>query len=569
MNRRSFLLASFGATGALVLGACSDTDDTTTAPNGSVAPGEGTSGLAPAPRPTLRYGVGPPPDQGFPSPFAYVRGGGYVQMSLIYDTLLWNDSRGEVMPWLARSFKPSDDGLTYTFELRDDVSWQDGRPLTPDDVVFTFEYFAGQKLSPQVIVQPSQQGGVKEVVATGGQDIEFRLGRPDTTFLEFVAAAVPIVPRHVWESIPDAGKAMDPGVLVGSGPYRLDSYGPGEGSYLYVANDDYFLGRPFVERIENPPVGDAITALLAGELDAASAPFNGVRPEAVAPFRTDPAFGILDGAPGASQLGLYWNLAKGGPLADARFRQACAKAIDRADLVERLFGGNGTPGNPGWIPPGDPAHVEVEQYPFDLAAANQMLDDAGYARSGQGARQRPDGGPLRFSLLVSNAPVPPATELIVRALGAIGVELVPEALDTPSFNQRVLAGDTEMSLIGSGGMNGYPDYLRRVYASTTKLTQHAQGYVNPEVDRLCQEQLTTLDEGERMGQIAQIQRLVADDLPLLPLFYPTPFYIFRRAVFDQWYYTPGGLGGNIPTATNKQVFITGVQTGTEIRPIAE
>jgi peptide/nickel transport system substrate-binding protein len=560
MRRRTFLTASLGTAGALVLGACDSSEEATDSPT-TLEPG-GDAGLEPAPRPTLRLPGG---DSGFPSPFAYRRGGGYVQMSFIYDTLLWNDAGGEVMPWLVESFEQSDDGLTYTFELRDDVAWHDGRPLTPDDVVFTFDYFAAQTLSPQVIVQPAQQGGVAEVVATGGQIVEIRLDAPDATFLEFVAAAVPIVPRHIWEPIDNASMATDPAVLVGSGPYRLQSYTQGEGAYLYTANDDYFLGRPFVERIENLPVGDDLTALLAGELDAGGG--SGLRPEVLAPFEENPSFDMLEGDPGASQLGLYWNLARGGPLADAAFRQACARAIDREDLVDRLFGGNGVPGNPGWIPPGDSAHVAVEQYPFDPDIAGQILDDAGYTRAGDAVRQGPDG-PLRFGLLVTSPPAP-ATDLIVNALAQVGVELVPEALDTPSFNQRVLAGDVEMSLIGSGGMNGYPDYLRRVYASYTDLTQHAQGYESPEVDRLCREQLTTLDEDERQEILAQIQELVAGDLPLLPLYYPTPYHIFREETFDEWYYTPGGLGGNIPTASNKQVFITGVQTGTEIRPIAE
>ena len=562
MRRRTFLTASLGTAGVIVFGACSDEDDAAS-PRTTLANGNDSAGLVPAPRPTIRL---PGDDVGFPSPFAYMRGPGYVQMSYLYDSLLWNDADGEVMPWLASEFDQSDDGLTYTFVLRDGVTWHDGRPLTPDDVVFTFDYFAAQTLSPQVIVQPSQQGGVAEVVATGGQAIEFRLDAPDATFLEFVAAAVPIVPRHVWEPVPEAARATDPALLVGSGPYRLESYTSGEGAYLYTANDDYFLGTPFVERIENIPVGDELNALLAGDVDAAGG--SGLRPEVLAPFEADDAFDMLEGDPGAFQIGLYWNLAEGGALADVVFRHACARAIDRQNLVERLFGGNGTPGNPGWIPPGDPAHVEVEQYPFDLEAANQMLDDAGYTREGTGTRLDPEGQPLRFVLLTTSPPSPVA-DLVIASLAQIGVELSAEALDTPTFNQRVLGGDVEMSLIASGGMNGYPDYLRRVYASYTRLTQHAQGYMNPEVDRLCREQLTTLDDDERQEILAEIQELVAADLPLLPLFYPTPYHIFRPETFDAWYYTPGGLGGNIPTATNKQAFVTGVPTGTDIRPLAE
>ncbi len=555
MDRRTFLRLAAGTTGALYLGACSR-DNEAAQGNGQRA-GE----LPPAPRPTIRLAGG---DQGFPSPFAYRRGPGYVQASYLYDTLLWTDSTGKFIPWLASSYQQSPDGRRYTFELRDNVKWHDGRPFTPDDVAFTFDYFQSQRLSPQVIVQPEIKGGQMQVRVTGPRTVEFNLRDPVVTFIDFVAGAVPIVPEHIWSQVPEARTASDPALLVGTGPYRLESYSPGEGAYLYTAYDQFFLGRPFVKRVENRPVGDPLAALQAGQIDASGR--SGLRPEALGPFRADPSFEILKGQVGDSMSALYWNLARGGALADARFRQACAKAIDREDLVKRLFGGNGTPGSPGWIPPTDRFHAPVEQYRFDLAAANRMLDDAGYRRSSpDGPRQAPDGRPLRFGLLLTNQPGPPVVDVLVRALMAVGVEVTPQPVDTPTFNQRVLRGDAEMSIIGSGGLNGYPDYLRRIYSSKTQITQHAQGYANPEVDALCDQQLVTVDEEERKRLVARIQEAVARDLPLLPLYYPDNFHIFKKPVFDQWYFTPGGLAGNIPVAANKHAFVTGVKTGVEIR----
>lgn len=540
IDRRTFLAGAAGAAGALYLGACGG--------------GSGTSAR-------VLHLAGA--DAGFPSPFAYSRGPGYVQMSYIYDTLLWTDASGRQLPWLASRVRRSSDGLTYTFELRDNVRWHDGRPLTPADVVFTFDYYAKQTLSPEIIAMPVP--GIAEVKATGPRTVEFRLKAPIATFLGFGGAgAVPIVPKHIWESIDHAAMVSDPKVLVGSGPYRLKSYSGGDGSYLYTANDEYFLGKPFVKRIENRPVGDPLTGLKAGEIDAATV--LGVTPAVLKSFRNDASFGILQQPPGALQLALNWNLAKGGALADVRFRQACAKVINREDIVKRAFGGNGTPGNPGWIPPGNPWHVDVEQYPFDPAGANRLLDRAGYKKGSDGLRSDRDGKPLRFGLVVAT-PVPPAAEVVVRALKAIGVEAKPEAVDMASFIPRLVKGDTELSLIMSGGMNtgNEPDYLRTVYSSKTKSVQHAQGYVNAEVDRLAQQQLVTLDEGKRKPMVARIQQLVARDVPVLPLFYPDSFHVFKKSAFDAWYVTPGGVAGSIPLFGNKQAFITGAKTGLKVR----
>ncbi len=555
-DRRTFLVRAAGAAGLLVLGACQRDEEATPGREGD------REELGPAPRPALRLPGG---DQGFPSPFAYQRGPGLVKTSFIYDTLVWKDSSGQLLPWLAERWDRSPDAKTYTFHLRDNVRWHDRQPLTARDVAFTFEYFRSQTIPPPVIAQPLPE--IQEVRATGDHTVEFRLSNPVATFFGFGGVgSVMIVPQHIWSEIDNAAAQTDPAVLVGSGPYRLESYNRGEGSYLYTANDDYFLGRPFVSRLEYRPVGDQLAGVMAGELHVASA--SGVRPDVLAPFRGNPNLEVLQGPPGNSGSGLWWNLARGGALADARFRRACAHAINRQDLVQRLHGGNADTGNPGWIPEPNPFHVDVEQYRFDQARANQLLDEAGYTRpSPDGPRQRPDGSPLRFSLLVTSPPTP-LIDLVVNALRAVGVEVAPEVLDTPAFNQRVTSGRSEMSIITFGGMNTdhAADYLRQIYSSKTQSVQHAQGYVNPEVDRLCDEQLTAVDESRRKDIVGRIQRIVADDLPLLPLVYPHSFTIFNRGRFDQWSYTDGGVASTVPTVENKQVFVTGRKTGLDIRP---
>lgn len=546
MDRRTFLQGSAAAVGALYLGSCGGEEE-------EQAQRDVTLALAGE-------------DVGLPSPFTYMRGPGYIQTSYIYDTLLWKDRSGEYLPWIASGYEVSQDGTMYTFTLRDGISWQDGRPLTAQDVAFTFQYFAehADEISPTVILVPVPD--IEEVRATDRLTVEFRLSNPVATFLTFGGAgAIPIVPRHIWSQIDDPARVSDVEVLVGSGPYRLESYEPGQGAYLYTAFDEHFLGRPVVRRIEYRPVDDELSALAAGTIDQTARP--GLRPPALEPFRQRPELEVVEAPIGNFGFGLYWNLDRGGALADVRFRRACALAIDRQEMVRRLFGGNATVGNPGWIPTGNPFHVDVEQYAYDPEAANRLLDEAGYERSGsEGLREGPDGEALSFTLLVNNSRPMPAVELIVADLRELGVELTPEAVDPPTFNERVIMGETEMSVISFGGMNTdqEPDYVREVYSSRTQTTQHAQGYENEEFDRLAEAQLTTLDTSERMEIAARMQQIIASDLPLLPLVYPTFFFIANTEAFDGWYYTSGGVGGTVPSLDNKHAFATGRETGLPI-----
>lgn len=566
LDRRTFIVRTLQATaGAALLGACQEGAEEQATPG----PGR-TTGTTPdrtevGARPTLRL---PARDVGFPSPFSYRRGPGYVKATLIYDTLVWKDASGELLPWLAEDWEGSEDGLTHTFRLREGVTWHDGEPLTADDVAFTFGYFGQQDLSPEVITQPFPE--IDEVRATDERTVEFHLAAPLAAFYGFGGVgSILIVPEHVWAEVDEAAQAADPELLVGTGPYRLEEYSRGEGAYLFTAYDDFFLGRPFVERLEYRPVNDPLAGLEADEVDVAFP--SGVPPSVLDSFRDRPEFEVIQQPPGNFGSGLFWNLAEGGALADERFRHACAMAIDRQDLVERAYGGLADPGNPGWIPAAHPFHAEVEQYEYDPDAANALLDEAGYAMGDDQVRTDPDGQPLRFELLTASPP-PSEVDLVVGALADLGVRLEPESLDTPAFNERVIAGASQLSIITFGGMNtdhGSGGYLRQIYHSETRATQHAQGYANPEVDRLIEQQERTLDEGQRRETVAEIQRLIAQDLPILPLVYPHGFTVFDPDTFDAWYYTEGGIGGTVPLAENKHLFVTGRRTGLEVETGAD
>lgn len=549
--RRKFLWGAAGAVGVVMLGACNREEG----PDGGDGEGRG---------PIVRIQGG---QFGLPTPFNYLAAPGYWRMHFLFDTLLWADATGEQLPWLASSYEQSDDGLVYTLELRE-VSWHDGTPLTARDVAFTYDYFAQNILSPLAIASPR---GVEEVIELDDRTVEIHLVEPYVNFRQAVLGSVPIIPEHVWAAIDDPQSATGDEALMGTGPYRLVHRDDAQGRLAFDANDDYFLGSPYVRRIEMVWVEDEVLAVRAGELDGGQAPVEGVRNELIDPFRESPDFGVLEQETSFA-FPLFWNMDRGGALADVAFRRACLMAIDRDDIIRRLLTGNGAPGNPGFLPPGHPYQVDVEQYAYDPEAANALLDEAGYPRTGpDGVREDADGNPLRFVLSTHDTVPPALPELMAANLADIGVEIEQQIVDLVRlFGFKTQANYDMLFYLYPGPVgttpNGDPDMLRPIYHSDPPNQLYAaQGYGNPELDDLLDLQARTADEAERHEIVAEIQQIVARDLPMTILYYTTMFFVYRSDVFDGWYYTDGGFGPGIPDAYNKHALVTGQRTGLEIR----
>jgi len=490
---------------------------------------------------------------GHPSPFGFNRGPGYMRASLIFDTLVWRDASGQTVPWLATDWKVSDDGKTWIFTLRDGVRWQDGQPFTADDVVFTLEY--GQA-HPDVGWFMAQLDEVESATKIGTNQISIQLKRPFAPFLQTVAEALFIIPKHIWEKVDDPKTYTEPDAFIGTGAYRLVEFSQDEGTYLFEASPDFFLGEPYVRRIEFVPVSDESLALLNGDITAFDK-FGGVTEEMLEPFHREP-FQIKQ-APGEWGMFLYFNLEKDTPLRDARVRQAIAHAVDRQALVERVLLGFGDKGNPGFLPPANPYYdPDVRDYPYDPEKAKALLvAEAGY-----------DGTPIRVAyspdwIMAS----PRVVEILKAGFDAIGLKVELVTMDRATMDAAATEGSYEVLISGFGGLGGDPDQLRRIFASTSRMQgfSRVRGYQNPQFDQLAEAQVTMLDPVERRKAIDQMQVILAEDLPVLPLYYTARVVVYNAEIFDNWYYTPGGFGGGIPMPYNKHQFIVGLPEGLTIR----
>jgi len=484
-----------------------------------------------------------------------------IQTSYLFDTLLWTDSTGKPIPWLATKWERSADGLEWRFSLRRGVKWHDGEPLTADDIAFTFQYMTeGPGRKAPVLHARGLSQIVENVKIEAPDQVIFRLRRPFAPFEESIAEKLFIIPKHIWSDVDDPLKYRSAKALIGSGPYQLKSFDETAGSYLYVANDSYFLGPPVVRRLEFVPAPDQLLALQRREIDAADLLEEATPDQQVRSLARN--FQELSGS-GDWNLALHFNLAKGFPFNDKRFRQAIAYAVNRRDLIKRLLFGRGEPGSPGGLAPGHPyAAKGLPAYDWNPARAAMLLDEIGIKDLDKdGIRELPDGSRFRPELQTSARFTIKSAELVKEYLRHIGIEVVIKAQDRASADAAAESGNYAMALVGYGGIMADPDFLREHYSSASKSRSFfsAYGYDNPNFDKLAAKQLISVDPNDRRKIVAEMQRIIADDLPIISLYVPYRLTLYNQRVFEDWYYTPGC--SPCRGTRNKHMFVTGKKTG--------
>jgi peptide/nickel transport system substrate-binding protein len=183
-------------------------------------------------------------DTGLPNPFKHsMRGPGLSKMQLLYDSLLEKDEKGDI-PWLAKSWEANADQSIYTFHLQENALWHDGKPLTAEDVAFSFEYYKQHPpVSNDLIVNGDNI--VKSSKVIDKHTVEITFNTYDTTYLSKIGFTR-IIPKHIWENVSDPTTYEGDGATIGSGPYVMDTYNAQQGLYKYVAFDNYWGLKPSV-----------------------------------------------------------------------------------------------------------------------------------------------------------------------------------------------------------------------------------------------------------------------------------------------------------------------------------
>jgi peptide/nickel transport system substrate-binding protein len=442
-------------------------------------------------------------------------------MENVFDTVVMIDAEGKVVPGLAESWATSADGLTWTFSLRRNVKFHNGRPMTADDVVYSINRIRDPKTkSPRA----GDFAEVESVSATGPATMVIRLKRPFSPLLAKLAFSTNVVvPREIVER--DGDLNTNP---IGTGPFRFVGYTPQQRLVL-VRSGDYWetdaAGRrlPYLDRIEFIFLPDAVaraTALRTGAVDW----IEYVPSSEVQSLRADANIDVVGGL-SANFRSLYMNN-QVAPFSNVKVRQAIAWAINRKEIVDTaLFGVGGIVSVGSAIPPRNYYTVSRNIYDkVDVERAKRLLAEAGQA----------SGFEAELYVTSTYDFLRTPAELIQAQLGKIGIRLKITAADWNVYLPLVLQKKYTLTILGTSGQSDPDDFLYGNF--------HSKGGLNlvnlsdPTVDRLIEQGRAVADQAARKRIYEQVQMRLQELAPMVFIYHSTQFEAVRRSVrgFEHW-----------------------------------
>jgi peptide/nickel transport system substrate-binding protein len=450
----------------------------------------------------------------------------------------------EFTPELVTDWELSDDRMSYTVHLVEDAKWHDGQPVTAEDAKFTMEelWSLPSWADPGVVFESIEVIDDHTLVVNSNVVVS---GANPPPFW----AWDPIVPKHIFEDHIDEITTWPNKEAIGSGPFKLKEFKPGEYMWL-VANEDYWGGRPYLDEVVFKYYGNIDTMLMAlrkGDIDTITD--DSIPAQLVGELDNDPDINIevVDGMP---LKWLSYNLYKEGPLQDVNVRRAIQYALDRDRIIDMVYMGYADKYN-SWVYDDDPTYnPNLPDFEYDVARANSIMDDAGYTDTdGDGIRNDPATGKnLVFELLA------PAEDTHSVKMGTLIAEMLPEAGIEMDFNTTDY--DTFWDIIYYPMDSGYDiaisdeepapapyaDWIWALASSWDELGEewNSSYYDNPKFDELMYA-LTEAPDMEARKEISyEMQEIMARDIPYGFLVRPKFISAYRTDKITDWFNQVGG-----------------------------
>jgi peptide/nickel transport system substrate-binding protein len=475
----------------------------------------------------------------------------YTIFELVYDSMYELNLDGTYSNGLATSVERSDDGLVYTFKIKQGVKWHDGEPLSAHDIAFTYNLVKAHEDFPTL---NSYTTNFVNVEAPDDETVVITLDQPVPS-IESKLVFLYILPEHIWKDYAEGNSAAEFAneEMVGSGPFRMKEYRQDE--YIQLeANKDYHGNAPKVDEVifqsfQTPDV--LIQAIKSGQVDMITEMPNtgvealkGVENVAVeigSPLSPDLTDIILNQTAPENCPTEEGGLCTGHPaLRDKDVRLAMAHATDKDKIIEIVTLGLAAKGI-ALIPDGmgEWFNSSVEDFAYDPDLANQILDVAGYMDvDGDGIREMPDGtNPLLFRLNWPSDSVvaPRMAELLQEMWSEIGISTLPQAIDPDALT--ALCCPTLDYDVMLWGWVADPDPQTLLIIPTTDQIPtgyNETGYSNPKYDELFVQQAVELDPGKRKELVWEMQKITHEDVVYIIPFYLKQVQAYRTDRFSGW-----------------------------------
>ncbi|NTW08799.1 MAG: ABC transporter substrate-binding protein [Anaerolineaceae bacterium] len=475
----------------------------------------------------------------------------YTIFELVYDSMYEVNLDGTYADGLVESVERSDDGLIYTFKIKDGVKWHDGKPLTAKDVAFTYNLVMAHEDFPTL---NSYTTSFESVEATDDTTVVLTLNEPVPS-IESKLVFLYILPEHIWKDHAEGNAAAEFAneEMIGSGPFKIKEYKANE--YIQLEkNEDYHGNIPKVDEVifqsfQTPDV--LIQAMKSGQVDMITEmPSTGVEAlkdvenvsvEIGSPLAPDLTDIILNQTAPENCPTEDGGLCTGHPaLRDRNVRLAMAHATDKEKIIEIVMLGLASKGI-ALIPDGMGAwfNSKIKDYAYDPALANQILDDAGYLDvNSDGVREMPDGTtPLTFRLNWPSDSVvaPRMAELLQEMWNEIGITTQPQAVDPDALTAQCCpALDYDVML---WGWVADPDPQTLLIIPTTDQIPtgyNETGYSNPRYDELFAQQSVELNPEKRKELVWEMQKITHDNVTYIIPFYAKQTQAYRTDRFKGW-----------------------------------